>query len=365
MRPKSIVLLFLALGCGLVASIGISQVMDKNRQQARPSVETDAIYVAKHDINLGDPIKPEMVNLEEWPKDKIPSGAIRELSALEGRRPRAKIFVGEPILDGKLLGPGEHDNATDTITKGYRVLPISVKADTGGAGLLKPGDRVDVQCFIPRNQSMGILETTTKTILHNIRVFAVDQTTRLMSEGEESAIMAKTVSLLVTPKQANVLQLANKVGEISLVARNPDDAAADDTAQVSFEDLLGSVEKNNREKEQDRNQEETASEGHGGFLGSLLADIKSKAMKGSSGMVQQRPPFRMELISGDAVEVKWFEPIHGRPIDQKEIGQSGTGFGAPTSEPWMPQASGTNHGPPASSSSGSDNDFPIDLEEGN
>ncbi len=71
MRPKSLLLLALALGCGLVASIGISQVMDRNSNQ-HANLETVPIYVALHNINLGDPIDAKMLSLQEWPKDKVP-----------------------------------------------------------------------------------------------------------------------------------------------------------------------------------------------------------------------------------------------------------------------------------------------------
>ena len=105
MRPKSLLLLALALGCGLVASIGISQVMDRNSNR-QAKLETVPIYVALHNINLGDPIDAEMLSLQEWPKDKVPRGAISKLEDLEGRRPRTAIIEGEPILEGKLLAAG-------------------------------------------------------------------------------------------------------------------------------------------------------------------------------------------------------------------------------------------------------------------
>ena len=129
MRPKSLMLLVLALGCGLVASIGISQVMDRNAK--RPAaVQTAPIYVALHNINLGDPIDATMVSLQEWPKDKIPPGAIAKLEDIEGRRPRAAIIQGEPILDGKLLAPGQLADPITAIPKGYRLKTISVDATT-------------------------------------------------------------------------------------------------------------------------------------------------------------------------------------------------------------------------------------------
>ena len=61
MRPKSLLLLALALGCGLVASIGISQVMDRNGHPDA-KIETVPIYVALHNINLGDPIDAKMLS---------------------------------------------------------------------------------------------------------------------------------------------------------------------------------------------------------------------------------------------------------------------------------------------------------------
>ena len=83
MRTKSLTLLALAGGCGIVASIGISQVLDSHQTQLM--VETKPIYVALHNINLGDPIDVSMVSFQDWPKDKIPRGAIAQLEDLEGK----------------------------------------------------------------------------------------------------------------------------------------------------------------------------------------------------------------------------------------------------------------------------------------
>src|SRR5690349_4065300 len=121
MRPKSLLLLALALGCGLVASIGISQVMDRNNN-SHAKLEMVPIYVAVHNINLGDPIDAKSVSLEDWPKEKVPHGAISTLEELQGRRPRTAIFQGEPILDGKLLNKGEMADPIRGIAKGMRLF---------------------------------------------------------------------------------------------------------------------------------------------------------------------------------------------------------------------------------------------------
>src|ERR1051325_7932989 len=115
MRSKSLMLLLLALGCGLVASIGINQAMSRPQGDAGVEVETAPIFVAKTEIGLGDVIKPEMVNLEPWPKDKIPPGAIGKLEDMEDRRARTKIFPGEPIIEPKLLPKGETGESANVL----------------------------------------------------------------------------------------------------------------------------------------------------------------------------------------------------------------------------------------------------------
>ena len=249
MRPKSLLLLALALGCGLVASIGISQVMDRNgRSQAK--LETVPIYVAIHNINLGDPIDAKMLSLQEWPKDKVPHGAISTLEELQGRRPRAAIIEGEPILEGKLLEKGQMADPIRQITKGMRLYTIKVDAEKSAAGLLGPGDRVDVQLFVRKDDRSGVKTAKSKVILQNVRVFAVDQAVQRAAEGGEERSVAKTISLLLKPEQASKLSLAAQIGEISLIPRNPDDEESAATPETTVEDLLTGNDMNSRAKEQ-------------------------------------------------------------------------------------------------------------------
>src|SRR4029079_3386555 len=116
MRSKSILLLTLALGCGLIASIGISQVMDRNKKQGPAPGETQTIFVALTDINPSDTLTAENIKLEEWPSGKIPNGALTKLEDVDGKRARTKLFAGEPILIGKL---GDETGASKNIPPGY------------------------------------------------------------------------------------------------------------------------------------------------------------------------------------------------------------------------------------------------------
>jgi pilus assembly protein CpaB len=311
MRPKSLLLLALALGCGLVASIGISQVMDRNGH-SQAKLETVPIYVAIHNINLGDPIDAKMLSLQEWPKDKVPHGAISTLEELQGRRPRAAIIEGEPILEGKLLDKGQMADPIRQITKGMRLYTIKVDAEKSAAGLLGPGDRVDVQLFVRKDQRTGVETAKSKVILQNVRVFAVDQAVQRSAEGGEERSVAKTISLLLKPEQASKLALAAQIGEISLIPRNPDDEEPAATPETTVDDLLTSGDMNSRAKEQGAAKH--PAEDHNA-TNALLSAVRAVAAP--------KPPFRMEIVEAQGVREVLFDAETGRPI-------------RPTSEPGGP-----------------------------
>ncbi|HEX4415120.1 MAG TPA: Flp pilus assembly protein CpaB [Lacipirellulaceae bacterium] len=306
MRPKSLLLLGLALGCGLVASIGISQVMDRNAN-GNAKLETVPIYVALHNINLGDPIDSAVISLQEWPKDKVPHGAISKLEDLDGRRPRTAIIEGEPILEGKLLAPGQIADPIRSIQKGMRLKTIAVDAEKSAAGLLGPGDRVDVQLFVRKDARSGVEVAKSKIILQNIRVFAVDQTVQRSADGSEEKKVAKTVSLMLTPEQASKLSLAEQIGELSLIPRNPDDDEAADWTEYTVDDLMAVGEKNSRQKEQGITETKPAEPTH-----EAPAEAKPNVVVAPPKPAKE--PFRMEIVEAQGVREVLFDGDTGRVI---------------------------------------------------
>lgn len=238
MRPKSLILLILALGCGLIASIGINQVLAKrNGDSDAPAVEMTAIFVAKHNIDQGQKLRPDMVNLEDWPKNKVPEGAFTKLEDLEERTTKVMCLAGEPIRDAKLWKKGDKEaGAAHRIPDGWRVMAVRVD-DVSGGGLLLPGDIVDVMVYIQTMPGQPNFKPTTKTFLQRIKVFAVD--TILDRDGNpDGTIQAKTVSLLLSPEQAEMVTLASEVGRIRLVMRSATDEGSEDTKSSTADDIL-------------------------------------------------------------------------------------------------------------------------------
>jgi len=253
MRAKSLILLVLALGCGLVASIGITQVMAK-RNATKPTEvgETQPVFVALKDIRLGDPLNSQVLKLEDWPKDKVPEGAMSRMEDLEGRRTRTNLYAGEPILENKLFDKGASGrNASPLIPKGYRVVAVKVDSQSGVGSLIMPGDRVDVLVHLRQNPASGINETSTQTILQDIKVFAVnDQFTVDESGSDEKSMSAKTISLMVTPEQAESVTLASELGKLRLVMRSPDDDVQTTPGGATPTSIIGATDGAVRENEQ-------------------------------------------------------------------------------------------------------------------
>ncbi|HRX80264.1 MAG TPA: Flp pilus assembly protein CpaB [Pirellulaceae bacterium] len=238
MRAKSLVLFVIAVGCGLAASIGVSQYME-NASGNVQQVETAKILVAMIDVNIGEKLDAQTVKLEEWPKDRVPEGAIYELTDVEGKFPRTRMYAGEPILQAKLMG-SNNSSATQTIPKGFRVVSIKASVENAGGGLIQPGDRVDVLVLL--RKSAEVPETGTRTILKDVNVFSVDGATERSVDEDGRSRALSTVSLLLKPRQAEAAMLASELGRLFLTLRRPDDDVEDtDEEGETVKSLLGTA----------------------------------------------------------------------------------------------------------------------------
>ncbi|MFI4874425.1 MAG: Flp pilus assembly protein CpaB [Blastopirellula sp. JB062] len=342
MRPKSLILIVFALGCGLVASIGISQVLENKQQAAAPQMEMENIFVAIEDIDINEPLTPELIKLEPWPKDKVPEGAVTNLEEIEERRPRVRLYAGEPILERKLFGSNEDKGASKMIPKGYRVHSVRVTAESSASGLILPGDRVDVLVYL-RN-SAGIDKTLTRTILKNVRVFAVNEHTHRETDSEGNSITAKTVSLLVKPGQVEVLMLASQLGSLSLSLRPPDDdTVEDDTDDATVEELMGIDE--DADPKRKKRPVAKAEPDSGGFLGFL--QNYGGSSKPLEMPIEKGPQWTMDLLDPNGVRRFEFGEEGKLPLEVAP-GATSAASAAPASPPvqgWDPMPLGPGFAP--------------------
>ncbi|MDA0657754.1 MAG: Flp pilus assembly protein CpaB [Planctomycetota bacterium] len=300
MRPKSLVLIMIALGCGLVASIGISQVMENRAGQGQGEVvDMKEIFVAVADIPVGTALTPELVKLEKWPSDRVPQGWINKIEDIQGKMPKSPLYSGEPIMTAKLSdslgGTGER------IPKGYRVMSVKVSTDTGVSGLILPGDRVDVLVFL--KQSGEIVRTGTRTILRDVCIFAVDGKINRETDPDGGVVNVKTVSVLVKPDQVERLMLANQLGRLSLSLRRADDIDTD--AETSGADVAS------------LNDSITSNQGGTDGLLSFIDKIRDKPSQTSDNLgevaANTAAAFTMEIHTPDGVEVVSWDDKNSLP----------------------------------------------------
>lgn len=243
-NKKQLILFIVALSCGLVAAIGVSQQMKKKKVKVVPE-STDEIYVAKKDVNINDELTEDNIMLAEWPKSRIPPGTTNDFRELKDRFARTRMYKGEPILKAKLMD--SNGGKSTTIPAGYRVMSVGVTMDSSVTGLVQPGDRVDVLVFLRKTQEIST--TRTKTILQDITVFAVDAETERCLDVKMEPRSLRTVSLLVRPEQAETIMLASQLGELSLTLRRPNDGLATAGDGQTVRALVG-VEEDTTETDQ-------------------------------------------------------------------------------------------------------------------
>lgn len=209
MRAKSLILLVIALGCGMIAAVGVSKaIMDKSPQDAaEASVE---IFVAVKDLPHAQKISADSVKLEKWPKSRIPEGALVNLTDVEGKFTNQQIFVGEPLLARKLADTRE--SFSTAIPPGYRVFDIP-----GSAGYIKPGDHVDILGTFQTGGRGSVAET--RTVMRNVQVFGINGVTTRDSDTSNAGGQGTVFQLLVKESQLEALTLANSMGDLRMNLR--------------------------------------------------------------------------------------------------------------------------------------------------
>lgn len=317
MRTKSIVLIVIALGCGLVASIGISQVLGQ-RGTGGAGVETVPVYVALADIDINEKLDASHVKLEDWPKDKVPPGALRKIEQVKGKFARVRLYQGEPLTQRKIAD--EVSNKSVDIPVGFRVSSVKVQMDTAVSFLIQPGDRVDIIATFHR--SADIPQTMTMPILRNVRVFAVNSETETEVENGKP-IVAKTVSLLLKEDQDEVLSLASEMGSLRLSLRNPKEKEGpEDTAQnkrrITLEELLSGKTGDGDQGNGDKRV------GTSGLLGMLVTRPRSepRAELPVSPRLPEPPKekWRMTVLSADGTSTYvWHDEKEAPRLAEPEV----------------------------------------------
>lgn len=234
MNRAQIVVLAVAVAAGAGAFV----MMNGPQPQAPiPFVETpasaltDQVLVATRDLSYGTALNDADTAWIEWPKSAVPNGVLRKSETPNAREEIKAFFVripvanGEPVRRERLVNGPTAGLMSTMLSAGRRAVAIDVSVNTTAGGFVLPNDHVDViRTFRDQEQTKerGVEVVGSEVILSNVRVLAMGQTIEM--KNGESVITGATATLDLDPRQAELVILAQRTGQLALVLRSLADA---------------------------------------------------------------------------------------------------------------------------------------------
>jgi pilus assembly protein CpaB len=232
MKPARLAVLGVAILSGGGAAIMMGRG-DKPPPPAAPvlqKVNMNDVLVAGGDLPMGHSLRTTDLRWQPWPADAVPAGYItrsQNPGAIEqtaGSIARGGFLSGEPIRGERLIKRDGSGFMSALLPSGMRAVAISIdnRGATSAGGFILPNDRVDVlRTYEDSSRPKGDTHVS-ETILSNIRVLAIGQT--IQERNGEKVVTGETATLELTPGQAEIVTLAQKVGQLSLALRSLADA---------------------------------------------------------------------------------------------------------------------------------------------
>ena len=229
MRRRLIAVLLFASAVGGLASFLVYRAVIQVTRQPY-----EEIMVAAVNLDLAEAVTNRHVKLVRWPSSSVPVGALRSLPEAEGRVVRASLVAGEPLVEAKLAPRlyGAGGIMPMLIPEGQRGITIKVDDAIRESGFIHPNSRVDV---LFSQNPMGTHDRKSKVILQDVPVLAAGQAVEMR---DNKPVSVTTVTLALTPEQAEHLALAQVEGRLMLATRNLRDHQIVPTRGVTLASLV-------------------------------------------------------------------------------------------------------------------------------
>ena len=221
----------LGLAAAVVGYFGLSAVSTQAKRATMG--ETQAVVVTSCDITYGEKLEKSMLRTVRYPRESVPAGAFSSVDSVLGQTTKVFMTAKEPVTAIKLSSLG--GGLSMLVRPGMRAASVEVNQVSGVSGFILPGDRVDMLVTVERVTNPD--DAYTQTILQDIEVLAAGMKT---TTQDNKPLAVQAVTLLVGPKDAEVMAHATRQGSITLVLRARDDnAQVSKTTPVKTMDLFG------------------------------------------------------------------------------------------------------------------------------
>jgi pilus assembly protein CpaB len=246
MGPRRIIVLLIAvIAAGGTAMYARSWIEGQQTTVAAaapaPKQESHEVLVADTDLPAGTFVKPQHVRWQRWPTDDVPDSYVlrgkRTDTEMVGAVVRSFIAAGEPITDGAVVKPGDRGFLAAVLSPSMRAVSVPITPTSSNAGLIFPGDRVDLILTqtLTSSDTSGETRRVSETVLKDLRIIAMGADVSDAVEPGKANEKAKTATFEVTPRQAEAVALLTELGKLSLSLRSlaTDQEAGDATAAAA------------------------------------------------------------------------------------------------------------------------------------
>ncbi len=218
--------LLITVGTGLLARSWLNGQRVETAAPAPEQTRVSAyVLVAEIDVPAGTFLKKEHIRWQAWPDEILPEtyivrqdGEAEEVADQEvlGAVVRRGISAGEPVARGRIIKSEDRGFLAAVLRPGFRAMAVRIDATSSIAGLVFPGDRVDVIMTheIKRGKTV---RRASETVLSNVRILAIDQSVN--DQGGEARV-GKNATFELTPKQTEMLAIVSDLGKLSLALRS-------------------------------------------------------------------------------------------------------------------------------------------------
>lgn len=214
------------LGIALLLALLAAWVANRWIQGRAESGKAVPVVAAAVEIPFGVKLEETQVKVIDWPGNSIPKGSFSSKDQVVGRITMNKFYPDEIITEKRISEHLGGSTLSALITKDYRAISVRVDDVVGVAGFIMPGNNVDI---LTTKMDRMTNQATTRTLLKNIKILAVDQE---FSQDKEKPAIVRAVTLELKPEQAEIIVQAMQEGTIQLTLRNPLDTTLEEVAKV-------------------------------------------------------------------------------------------------------------------------------------
>jgi pilus assembly protein CpaB len=239
MNLKKALPLAVALIMGLIAARLMVQIIRSKVQAQVPSgVRTVRVVVTAHSVSAGDQLDADALTVSQMAADSAPAQSFDDPSEVAGRVAAAPLVSGQAVVEPLLAPKGSASGLQAVIPPGMRAITVDVNEVSGVAGYITEGSRVDLLQTLHDDETNQFVS---RCLVQDILVTAVGKRTVTAAIADPQA--ATSVTLLVTPKQAQLLDLASVNGHPRLILRSTRDNRMDEMTPVAMTELTGGIHK--------------------------------------------------------------------------------------------------------------------------